>query len=175
VNEPNENQFHTEPEPTDVPHDENTGTEQSASSAQNQWNAVAQDFQHLGESIADAVKSAWSNESTQKQVSDLKEGLQNMAEQVGQVVDEARQNLSRDELRSEVQKATDDVKDFGTKVVSDSKPFLLDVLKTVDDGLQSLISRLEARESPAEPAASAPTEDAPSATEAPPADVPPAE
>jgi len=172
VNEPNETQFHTEPESTDVPQDENTGTEQSAS--QSQWDAVAQDFQRLGESIADAVKSVWSNPSTQKQVTDLKEGLQNMAEQVGQVVDETRQNLTGEELKSEVRKATDDVKEFGTKVVSDSKPFLLDVLKTLDDGLQSLISRLEAREAPAEPS-SPPPEDTPPTTDDTPADVPPAE
>ncbi len=113
------------------------------STVENQWDAVAKDFQRLGESIAEALKSAWQNETTQRQVHDLKEGLHSMAEQVGQTVAEAKETLTGDEVKSEVKKAAEDVKGLGSKVYSEAKPVLLDVLKTLDEGIKKMIDRLE--------------------------------
>ncbi len=118
-------------------------TEAPHSPAGNQWDAVAKDFQRLGESIAEALKSAWQNEATQRQMRDLKEGLHAMAEQVGETVTEAKETLTGDEVKSEVKKAAEDVKGLGSKVYDEAKPVLLDVLKTLDEGIQKMIDRLE--------------------------------
>lgn len=162
MNKPDEtDQFHTTPDEgaAHTPH-----ADEAKNATQSQWDGVANDFKRLGDSIAEAFQSAWNNQSTQKQMTDLKEGLQSMSEQVGQVVEEARQNITSDELKTEVRRAADDVKDFGTKVVSESKPLLLDVLKTLDDGIQSLISRMEARHAEQEASPSAGTKPEPPAS-----------
>ncbi len=130
-----------QPNETAQPDTENAETPHG--STESQWDAVAQDFQRLGESIADALKSAWQNENTQRQIHDLKEGLHTMAEQVGQTVTEAKETIAGEEVKSEVKKAAEDVKGLGEKVYSEAKPVLLDVLKTIDDGIRKMIERLE--------------------------------
>ena len=119
-----------------------TQTEDTAQQ-ENQWDAVAKDFQALGETMAGAIKSAWTNESTQSQVKDLKHGLQNMADQVGHALDEAKDTINNNEVKGEFKKATTEVKDFGGKVYSESKPFFLDVLKSINAGIASMIDKLE--------------------------------
>lgn len=116
---------------------------------ENQWDAVAKDFQALGETIAGAIKSVWTNESTQSQVKDLKHGLQNMADQVGHALDEAKDTINNNEVKGEFKKATTEVKDFGGKVYSDSKPFFLDVLKSINASIESMIIKLEPTETAA--------------------------
>ncbi len=134
-----------DPQPdTDAPH---------STTSSSQWDAAAKDFQRLGESIAEAVKSAWENETTQRQMNDLKEGLHSMTEQVGQVVEEARQTITSDDVKAEVHKAANDVKGFGDKMYGEAKPVLLDMLKALDDGLKKMIDHLEAAAQPqSEPA-----------------------
>lgn len=129
-----------------IPTEEKQTTENAAEEApkqENQWDAVAKDFQALGETIATAIKSVWTNESTQSQVSDLKTGLQNMADQVGHAIDEAKETVTSDEVKGEFKKATTEVKDFGGKVYSESKPFFLDVLKSINESIESMIEKLE--------------------------------
>ncbi len=116
---------------------------EDTSKQENQWGAVAKDFQALGETIATAIKSVWTNENMQTQVSDLKTGLQNMADQVGHAIDEAKETLAGDEVKGEFKKASTEVKDFGGKVYSESKPFFLDVLKSINEGIESMIAKLE--------------------------------
>lgn len=119
-------------------------TETNRGSADSQWDAVAKDFQRLGESIAEAVKSAWQNETTQRQVHDMQEGLHSLTEQVGEAVEEAKQTITSEEVKTEVKKTAEEVKGLGSKVYSETKPVLLDVLKTLDEGIRKMIERMEA-------------------------------
>jgi len=121
---------------------------EDAPQQENQWDAVAKDFQTLGETIAGAIKSVWTNESTQSQVTDLKHGLQNMADQVGHAIDEAKDTITGNEMKGEFKKATTEVKDFGGKVYSESKPFFLDVLKSINESIESMINKLETNADP---------------------------
>jgi len=110
---------------------------------QNQWETILKDFQVLGENIAENIKNAWQDENTQKQFSDLRTGLQTVVDQVSDAIDEARQAATSEEVKTEVKKAAGEVKELGAKVYTDTKPHLVNTLKTLSDGLQGIISRLE--------------------------------
>jgi uncharacterized protein YjbJ (UPF0337 family) len=107
---------------------------------QTPWTSVASDFQSLGKSIADAIKNTFQDDKYKEQLTELRTGLQNMTEQVASAVDET---IKSSNVKSEVKKAAGEVKEVGGKVYSDTKPFLTGALKTLNEGIQSIINRLE--------------------------------
>ena len=130
---------------TTQPEEENTAqnTEESQKSEQPPWNSVANDFQSLGKSIADAIKSTFQDEKYKEQLTELRTGLQSMTEQVASAVDETIKSSATETVKSEVKKAAGDVKEAGEKIYTDAKPVLAGALKTLSEGIQSIIERLE--------------------------------
>ncbi len=126
---------------TQQPHEEQT----SEARSENPWEAIAADFQTLGQNIAVAIKKTWNEEDAQKEMSTLRAGLQNAATQVANAVEEAIQSPTATNAKMEVKKAAGEVREFGEKAYTDSKPHLLTALKSLETGLQSLIQNLEDR------------------------------
>jgi len=110
---------------------------------QSPWTSVAGDFQSLGKSVADAIKNTFQDDRYKEQLTELRAGLQNMTEQVASAVDETLKSPTTENVKSEVKKAAGEVKEVGGKVYSDTKPFLTGALKTLNEGIQSIIDRLE--------------------------------
>jgi uncharacterized protein YjbJ (UPF0337 family) len=125
-----------QPEDTNTPQD----PQEPQQTDQNPWTSVAGDFQSLGKSIADAIKNTFQDDRYKEQLTELRTGLQNMTEQVASAVDET---IKSSNVKSEVKKAAGEVKEAGGKVYSDTKPFLTGALKTLNEGIQSIIDRLE--------------------------------
>jgi len=66
-----------------------------------------------------------------------------MTDQVAGAVEEALSSSTTEGVKSEVKKAASEVKDVGGKVYSDTKPFLASTLKTINEGIQGIIERME--------------------------------
>jgi len=128
-------------DPQNQPEEKNAAqnTEESQKNEHPPWSSVANDFQSLGKSIADAIKNTFQDDRYKEQLTELRTGLQNMTEQVASAVDET---IKSSNVKSEVKKAAGEVKEAGGKVYSDTKPFLTGALKTLNEGIQSIIDRL---------------------------------
>lgn len=141
---------------TQQPEEETTGSQDATP---NQWDAIAKDFQALGQSISDAVKGALQDENYKQQLADLGTGMHKMADQVTKAVDEAIKSPAAAEAKTEVKRAAGEVKDLGGKVYADTKPHLINILQTVGEGIQTMIDHLEAA-SKAKPESDIPTDEA---------------
>ncbi len=118
-------------------------TQENQENTQGNWSSVAGDFQTLGQSIADAIKGVVQDEKYKEQLTELRVGLQNMTEQVAGAIEEAISSSTAEGVKAEVKKAASEVKETGGKVYGDAKPFLAHTLKTINEGIQGIIDRIE--------------------------------
>lgn len=108
------------------------------------WNEVGQQFKALGESLAQAFRTAWENEENRQHLQSLQSGLESMANDIGRVIDEASATPEAQKARQEAEKAVASARIAGEKALEDARPQLLAAVRRVDVELQKLIDRLEA-------------------------------
>jgi len=122
------------------------------------WREVGRQFQALGESLAEAFRTAWESEENRRHVKNMQEGLEAMIEQVGQALKEADASPEAQKIRGEAEKATESLRAAGEQTWQEVRPHLLSALDQINAELQKMIGRL--KEEPA-PEASATAEVAP--------------
>jgi hypothetical protein len=103
------------------------------------WHQVGKQFQALGESLAEAFRTAWEDEETRQRAQDMQAGLEKMVDDIGQAIKEASES-------PEAKKATESAKAAGSKAWQDARPHVLSALRSVDTELQKVISKMEAAE-----------------------------
>ena len=123
------------------------------------WREVGRQFQALGESLAEAFRTAWESEENRRHVKNMQEGLEAMIEQVGQALKEADASPEAQKIRGEAEKATESLRTAGEQTWQEVRPRLLSALDQINAELQKMIGRLK-EEEPA-PEASATAEVAP--------------
>jgi len=123
------------------------------------WREVGRQFQALGESLAEAFRTAWESEENRRHVKNMQEGLEAMIEQVGQALKEADASPEAQKIRGEAEKATESLRAAGEQTWQEVRPHLLSALDQINAQLQKMIGRLK-EEEPA-PEASATAEVAP--------------
>ena len=123
------------------------------------WREVGRQFQALGESLAEAFRTAWESEENRRHVKNMQEGLEAMIEQVGQALKEADASPEAQKIRGEAEKATESLRAAGEQTWQEVRPHLLSALDQINAELQKMIGRLK-EEEPA-PEASATAEVAP--------------
>jgi len=117
--------------------------EEPQTTKSNPWDDILKDFQSLGQNISKAVQEAVHDEKYKESLKDLRQGLENTVNQVAKSIDEAVKSPQAEEVKVEVKKAVGEVKEAGSKAYSDTKPFLITALQTLNDGIQKLIDRLQ--------------------------------
>lgn len=116
----------------------------------NPWDDVLRDFQSLGQNIARAAQTTLQGEKGADRLQEIRRGVEQMADEVARNIDEAARTTQKDQVKQEVRKAAAEVKDLGDKVYTDTKPYLLGALRSLNEGLQKIISSLEKTESKTE-------------------------
>ena len=101
------------------------------------WHQVGQQFQVLGESLAEAFRTAWEDEGNRQHARDMQAGLEKMVDDIGQAIKEASES-------PEAKKATESAKAAGSKAWRDARPHVLSALRSVDAELQKVINQMEA-------------------------------
>jgi len=110
------------------------------------WSKVGEQFQALGQSLAEAFRAAWKDEGNRQHLQDLQAGLEKMADDVGRAVREASESPEGQKVREEAKKAAGSARAAGESAWQDSRPHVLSALRSVDAELQKIISRMEAVE-----------------------------
>jgi DNA polymerase/3'-5' exonuclease PolX len=120
------------------------------------WREVGRQFQTLGESLAEAVRTAWESEGTRRHVQNMQGGLEAMAAKVDQAIKEASASPKAEKLRGEAEKAAESLREAGEQTWQEVQPHLLSALNQINAELQKMIGRLKGEEPTAEaPAAEA--------------------
>ena len=107
------------------------------------WHEVGRQFQALGESLAQAFRTAWESEGNREHLQDMKSGLEAMADEVSQAVQEASASPEAHKVREEVEKAAESARVASEQAWQDARPHLVTALRSVNAELQKVIGRLE--------------------------------
>jgi hypothetical protein len=107
------------------------------------WREVGKQFQVLGESLAEAFRTAWESEENRRHAQNMQEGLEAMIEQVGQAIKEASASPEAQKIRGEAEKATESLRSAGEQTWQQARPHLLSALDQINAELQRMIGRLK--------------------------------
>jgi len=116
--------------------------------AENNWQDVGKQFQELGESLAQAVRTAWENEENQRRLQELRTGLEAMVQEVGQAIDETATSPQGQKIREEAGKTVETLRSAGEQTAQELRPQLINALQQLNSALQKLIERMEKRNPP---------------------------
>ena len=110
------------------------------------WEEVGKQFETLGQSLAQAVRAAWENESTQRQVNELRAGLQSMVHDVEKAIQDSANTPKGQQIRQDAEKAAESLKTASKQTVQEVRPHLINALQQVNEELQRLINRMQPKE-----------------------------
>ena len=121
------------------------------------WREVGRQFQALGESLAAAFRTAWENVDNRQQLREAQANLETVADNVSQAIKEAASSLDTQQVRGDVEKIAHSARVASQQTLTEARPHLLSVLSQLRGEIDKMISRLEAEESAAPPAAAVET------------------
>ena len=115
-------------------------------STEEAWRQVGQQFQALGESLAEAFRTAWESEETRQHVQNMQGGLKAMVDRVDQALQEVSASPGIEKLRTEAEKAAESLHTAGEKTWQEAQPHLLSALTQINAELQKMIGHLKEEE-----------------------------
>jgi hypothetical protein len=121
---------------------------QSAPQGDAGWQEVGQQFQALGASIAQAVRTAWEDEQTQRQLKEMRTGLEAMVKDVSKAIEDSANTPKGKQIREEAGRTVEAVQHAGKQTVQEVRPHLVQALQQLNEELQKLINRMEKKETP---------------------------
>ena len=110
------------------------------------WREVGGQFQALGESLAQAFRTAWENEDNRQHLRDMRTGLEAMVDKVGQAIKEASVSPDGQKVRREAQKVAESARAAGEQALQEARPHLLSALRQVNAELQKMIGHMEEKQ-----------------------------
>lgn len=110
------------------------------------WREVGRQFQALGESLAEAFRTAWESEETRQHVQNMQDGLKAMVDHVDRAIKEASASPEAQEIRGEAEKAAESLRTAGERTWQEARPQLLAALTQINTELQKVIARLQEEE-----------------------------
>jgi len=114
------------------------------------WREVGLQFQALGESLAEAFRTAWESEETREHVQNMRGGLEAMVDKVDRALKEAAASPQGEKLRQEAEKAAETLRAAGEQTWQEAQPHLLSALNQINAELQKMIDRLKGEETTSE-------------------------
>jgi hypothetical protein len=107
------------------------------------WREVGRQFQALGESLAQAIRTAWESEENRQHVENMRTGVESMVEHVSQAIQEACDSPDGQRVRDEVERAAQSARVAGEKALQDAQPHLLSALNYVNTELEKIVNGMK--------------------------------
>ena len=111
------------------------------------WREVGKQFEVLGKTLAEAVRTSWYNEENRKRLQEMQGGLESMAKQVSTAIKETAANPNAETAKTQAKKTADTVRTAGEQTVQELRPHLVNALHLLNDELDKLVKRMEAEKS----------------------------
>jgi gas vesicle protein len=125
--------------------EENQVPPESSTSSADSWQEVGRQFQTLGASLAQTVRTAWENEETQRRLQEMRTGLESMVREVGDAIDDVAKSPQGQQIRQDANRAAEAVRGATEQTVQEVRPQLINALQQLNEELQKLVSRMETR------------------------------
>ena len=126
---------------------------------QEAWRQVGGQFQALGESLAQAFRTAWESEENRQHLRDMQSGLEAMVGEVGQAIKDASDSSEGQKVRQEAERAVESARAAGEQAWQEAQPHLLSALRQVNAELQKMVGRLEEKQPASQSPAAEPAPD----------------
>ena len=131
---------------------EQQGTDQQQESTESNrettdaWARVGQQFQILGDTIASAVTASLQSEETKQQMDKMRTEFATAANQMNQAVKDTVESEQGQQVRAETEKFARSAQESGQEVIQEIKPHLLAVFRTMQAGLDQIITNIETQQ-----------------------------
>lgn len=122
------------------------------------WDEVGRQFQELGQSLAQAFRTAWGNEDNQHRVQEMRTGVESMLREVGRAIDESAKSPEGQKVRAEAARAAESLRAAGEQSFQEVQPQLVNALQQLNNELQKLVEKMEKKQTPGEPPGAEPQE-----------------
>jgi len=119
-------------------------TEQQNS--QETWQAVGEQFDALGTSLAEALKAAWESEEARANIQSLKDGLDAAVKKVDEAAKKASASVTGERVKAEATQAAESLSSASKQAWEQARPHVVSALNSVGTELQKLIDRLTQEE-----------------------------
>ena len=126
--------------------DEQQGSGQSKQETTDAWARVGQQFQILGDTIASAVTSSLESEETKQQMDKMRTEFTTAANQMNQAVKDTVESEQGQQVRAETEKFARSAQESGQEVIQEIKPHLLAAFRTMQAGLDQIITNMETQQ-----------------------------
>jgi hypothetical protein len=107
------------------------------------WNEVGRQFQALGESLAQAFRTAWESGENRQHLESVKSGLESLVDNVGRAIQDTSASPEGQRVREEVENVAESARVAGERALQDARPHLLSALEWMNEEMQKIIGRLE--------------------------------
>ena len=122
-----------------------TGAErpQARPSTDESWQEVGRQFESLGATLAQALRSTWSHIESNVDAQQVKASLETLLHDVGKAVEDVAATPEAQKLKDEANRAAESLRIAGKQTVEESRPQIISALKQVNDELQKLIDKMD--------------------------------
>lgn len=110
------------------------------------WKEVGKQFETLGESLADAFRTAWDDEENRQKAREMRAGLESMINDVSAAIKDTADSPEGQHFRQEAQKTAESFRSAGEQTVQEVRPHLISALRQVNLEIQKMIQRMETDE-----------------------------
>ncbi len=123
--------------------DEKTNKQPTGQSAE-AWREVGKQFEVLGQTLAEAVRTSWYSEDNRKRLQEMQGGLESMAKQVTTAIKESAANPNAEQAKTQVKRTAETMRSAGEQTVQEIRPHLVNALHLLNEELEKLVKRMEA-------------------------------
>jgi ElaB/YqjD/DUF883 family membrane-anchored ribosome-binding protein len=116
---------------------------QAGTTPDNSWQDVGQQFKQLGDSLAQAFRTAWEDEENKRRLQEMRSGLESMVREVGKAIDDTAHSPQGQHLREEAERTMEKVRSASEQTVQEVRPQLITALQQLNIELQKLVHRTE--------------------------------
>lgn len=120
--------------------------EMPGSSTGEAWEAVGKSFQVLGESLAQAFRSAFDNDENRTHIEKMQSRVEEIFSEVGQAIKDNVNSPQVQQIQDEAAKAVRSLRDTGEASVQEIRPHVLSALRRMNEEIQRVIDDLEKNE-----------------------------
>lgn len=123
--------------------EEQQGTKAGQERTGDSWEEVGQQFKSLGESLAQALRTAWEDERNRKRVEEMRQGLEEMVNEVAEAIRETADSPKGQKIREDLDQVGEKMRTASEETIREVRPHLMRALQRVDEELQKIIRSTE--------------------------------
>jgi hypothetical protein len=115
------------------------------------WQEVGRQFQQLGESLAQAVRTAWNDEENRRRVQEMQGGLEAMVEDVGKAIRDTAKSPEGQQFQANAKRTADQLVSTGEQTIQEIRPHIVNALTQLNQELQKLVNHMEQEDKKSNP------------------------